>query len=55
MTKSEKTGENYQDRRHHSLALRQQEQYIGQLRIGPERSRMAAPRARNAARYSSVR
>ena len=35
MTKSEKTGENYQDRQHHSLALRQQEQYIGQLRIGP--------------------
>ena len=55
MTKSEKTGENYQDRRHHSLALRQQGYYIGQLRIGPGRSRMAAPRARNAAHYSSVR
>ena len=54
MTKSEKTGENYQDRRHHSLALRQQEQYIGQLRIGPGRSH-PAPRARNAAHYSSVR
>ena len=55
MTKSEKTGENYQNRRHHSLALRQQEYYIGQLRIGPGRSHPAAPRARNAAHYSSVR
>ena len=45
MTKSEKTGENCQNPRHHSLALRQQEQYIGQLRIGLGRSRMAAPRA----------
>lgn len=55
MTKNEKTGENYQNRRHHSLALRQQEKYIGQPRIGPGRSRMAVPRARNAAHYSSVR
>lgn len=56
MTKNEKkTGGNYQNRRHHSLASRQQEYYIGQLRIGPERSHPAAPRARNAAHYSSVR